>query len=78
VLNGAVRRIQSLHRFITRSANHFCDALIDCVVCVERKDLLSSRIENQFAERDAAHLLIFIQQPGDQSIRCRLSRSRSR
>ena len=72
ILDHAVRRVQSLHRLITRGADRSRDALIDGVVRVKRQYLSTGRIENQFAEQDAAQLLIFIQQPGNQLIDGRL------
>ena len=78
ILDHAVRRVQSLHRLIARGADHFRDALIDRIVRVKRQHLSPGRIENQFGERDAAQLLIFIQQPRNELIHRRLSCSRSR
>src|SRR5215831_2751116 len=73
VLNRAMRRIQSLHGLIARGADRFCNALIDCVVRVKREHLFPGRIEDDFAERNAAQLLVFIQQPGNQLIHCRFA-----
>ncbi len=73
ILDRAIRPVQSLHRFIARCANRFRDALIDRVVRIKSQHLSTRGIENQFAERDAAQLLIFIQQPGNQLIHCAYS-----
>jgi hypothetical protein len=78
VLNGTIRRIQSLHRLMAGGADRFCDALIDCVLRIKWKHSLAGCIENHFTEGDPAQLLVFIQQPGNQLIHCRLSCSRSR
>ena len=68
ILDRAIRRVQSLHRLIARGANRFRDALIDRVVRLKRQHLSTGRIEYQFSERNAAQLLIFIQQPGNQLV----------
>jgi len=38
--NRTTRRVESLHGVIARGADRFCDALIDCVVCIKRQDFL--------------------------------------
>ena len=64
--------------FLVEDSPLLRDALIDRIVRVEPQHLSPSRIENQFAERDATQLLIFIQQPGNQLVYWRVSCSRSR
>ena len=60
VLNLAVRRVQSLHCLIARGIDRVRDALIDCIVRRKRQHLPPRRIEDQFAERHAAQLLVFV------------------
>ena len=76
ILDRAIRRIQSLHRFIACCADRFCDAPIDWVVRVEPEHFLPGSIKNHFAEWDTAQLSIFIQQPWDELIHCPLRRWR--
>jgi len=57
-----------LHRFIAGCADRFGDALIDWIVRIKPEHFLSGSIKNDFAEWDAAQLLIFIEQPWDQLI----------
>jgi hypothetical protein len=74
VLNLAVRRVQSFHRLIARGTDRFGDLLIHCVVRLKRHHVSASRIENEFAERNAAQLLVFIQQRGIQLVHWSLRR----
>jgi hypothetical protein len=68
VLILAVRRVQSLHHLIARGADSLRDALIHHILRRKRQHISTRRIENQFAEWNAAQLLVFIQQPGNQLI----------
>ena len=76
VLNLAVRRVYSLYRLIAHSADRFRHAPIDCVVPIKRQHFSTGRIENHFAEWNAAQLLVFIQQSRNQLIHWPLRRER--
>ena len=68
ILNWTVRRVQAPNDFIKHGADLFHYALIDFVFRIDRQHAFSGRVENDFAERNAAQLSIFIQQPRNELI----------
>ena len=67
-LDHASRRVQAPNDFIEHGRDLPNDALIRCILRIDRDDLFSRSIKDHFAERDPAQLPLLLEEPRNERV----------